>query len=62
MHSLIHLHQAAASRPGNRSRRALEAPDHPHPPPSPALRGALAAGLGAAARRLDRESARRAVA
>ena len=64
MHSLIHLHQAAAVRPGNRSRRALEAPDHRHPPPSPrsALRGALAAGLGAAAGRLDRESARRAVA
>jgi hypothetical protein len=62
MHSLIHLDQAAASRPGNRSRAASGPLDHRHPPPRRPLRGLVATGLAVAAGRLDRESARRAVA
>jgi len=67
MHSLFHIGYAdAAAHEPARPDRAPQAPRAVHPPPgAPApgrLRAHAARGLAAAAGRLDRESARRAVA
>jgi len=67
MHSLLHLRYADAARhePAGADRAIAhdrEANAPPGDPPPGRLRAHAARGLAAAARRLDRESARRAIA
>lgn len=62
MHSLLHTEIARATdRPTLPPRRAIGSPPSPDPPPR-RMRGFAAARLAALASRLDRETARRAVA
>jgi len=62
MHSLIHQDLARELGAGRlRPERRLHRPPEPEPPPG-ALRAGLAHVLAAAARRVDRDTARRAVA
>ncbi len=61
MHSLIHTEFAKASAEHARPKRAVASHDRPHAPPR-RVRGGIARALVSVASRLDRESARRAVA
>ncbi len=61
MHSLNHSDYVKASAEDRQSRRVVHAADSPHAPPG-AVRAAVARALASVALRVDRESARRAVA
>jgi len=61
VHSLIHTEFAKASAQHGQPRRAVASHDRPHAPPG-RVRGVVARALASTASRLDRESARRAVA
>ena len=61
MHSLNHTDLVKATEQHKRPRRDLPNHDRPHAPPRP-VRGAVARALASVALRVDRESARRAVA
>lgn len=61
MHSLIHVDFAKASAQDAEPRRAVALHERPHAPPG-RVRGTVARVLATVALRVDRESARRAVA
>jgi hypothetical protein len=61
MHSLLHPHLAHASSPATPPPGRQRPPRRGHPPPG-RLRGGAARALASTAARLDRESARRALA
>ena len=62
MYSQFHQQFAKADPPILGPRRAPSRPGRGHPPPRRRLRGNVARVLASAAQRLDRESARRAIA
>ncbi len=61
MHSILSPHLAQASTPATPPPGRRREPRRGHPPPG-RLRGGAARTLAVAARRLDRETARRAIA